>query len=432
MDTPSVRIGLDLRNFRDSGRYPVSIIVTFTRVRGLKKVWHRKYYGHPAEKYLLTEKEFASFYAARSSEIRQIRSEFVALEAKAKQIIERYGVRTAYEFELYYIHNHNPLSIKSQFELKIRELQAKGQHSTAEKYSTALYSLVEFFCQDKIKKLPDGERNIVALFADHVSFYDCTPERLQDYEDWYTGRGGSLTSVGINLRHFRHIFNRAIKAKRIPESIYPFGEDKYVIPEGEGDGVKQYMETDYKDQFLAFSIEGQRAESYDYAVFIYYAHGMNPADVFRIRKAQDLGDHIRVSTRQKTRGKRKKKLKTYLIPVNDRMRQIIARRGTRSLDPNAYLFPVLSDSMSEAEKFRAVRNASRRIDAMLGIMARRLGWTFKPTIYTLRHTFSNEYMDAGATTEELQDALMHGSKRTTEIYKHGFKLQRKKRLSAGL
>jgi hypothetical protein len=41
-------------------------------------------------------------------------------------------------------------------------------------------------------------------------------------------------------------------------------------------------------------------------------------------------------------------------------------------------------------------------------------------------------MQLGASTDELQDALAHGTAKTTENYKHGFSIERKKKLSTGL
>lgn len=407
-------ITLDKRVKPVGGRYPVSLMVTFQEIRGLKKVWKQVYYRHP-KKYYLSPSEFEGLWKSRALEIKEIRQELIRMDNRAKEIIEQYDTYTRRQFELYFLLNHNPKAVKGQFELKIDELSKTRKISSKEKYETALQSFIHFF-------------------GDGFSFYDCTSERLQDYEDDYIRDGGSLTSVGINMRCLRHIFRRAIKARLIPDSVYPFGTEEglYCIPEGEGDGSKQHLTTEQKNQFLAFEFKNAQAEMHDYAVFIYYAHGLNPADVFRLRKSQIHDDHLVLSTREKVKGKRKKKIKTYEIPLNSRMKRIIARRGVRSLNPNEFIFPLLNDEMGEEERFRKVRYMTRKIDRVLEAMARSLGWGRKPTIYTLRHTFSNEYMQAGATTEELQDALMHGSKKTTETYKHGFGLERKKNLSSEL
>jgi site-specific recombinase XerD len=58
--------------------------------------------------------------------------------------------------------------------------------------------------------------------------------------------------------------------------------------------------------------------------------------------------------------------------------------------------------------------------------------SYKPGAYVLRHSFSNAFIEMGGTTEELQDALNHGTKNTTERYKHGFTFEKKKKMSEGL
>ncbi len=429
---PLVSLSLDVRVKPVSGKFPLCVQVTFFVPKRV-----RVYYRHP-KKYYLSRDEFETIGKTRIEEIKRIRSDMNKMEQKAEMIVEKYHVFTREKFELYFLSQHLPESLAGQFEIKINELKSRNKISSTEKYETALKSFQGHFGKD-------------------VSFHDCNADGLHAYEDEYI-KTGSLTSVGINMRCLRHVFKRSIKTGIISESLYPFGE--YSIPEGDGDGVKKFMDTEQKNVFIdyAFTIGicdscGKSARKHticpfcrksilrfapdehyntlhDYALFIYLAFGLNPADVFRLRKSQIKGDHIFLRGRQKTRSK--KRIKSYTIPLHKTMLDIIWKRGVKSIGSDTYVFPVLVDTMSELEKFKAVRKIVKDINGMLKTMSSSLEWDITPTVYTLRHTFSNEFMRIGASTEELQDALMHESKRTTEIYKHGFSLSRKKKLSEGL
>lgn len=433
---PLVSLALDVRVKPVAGKYPVCIRVTFFVPKRV-----RLYYRHP-KKYYLSKEEFEQIGKTRIEEVKRIRSDMSKLEQKAELIVEKYHVFTREKFELYFLSQHLPESLAGQFEIKVNELRLKNKISSTEKYETALKSFQGYFGKE-------------------VSFHDCNTDGLHLYEEEYVKKG-SLTTVGINMRCLRHIFKRSIKAGIINESLYPFGdgEDQYCIPEGEGDGLKKFLDTDQKNLFIDYSfiigvcekcnrrIRGRVCKScksdlvqvpddhyntlHDYALFIYLAFGLNPADVFRLRKSQIKGDHIILKGREKTKSKKKKRIKTYTIPLHKTMLEIIWKHGVKSIGSDTYVFGVLSEEMNELDKFKAVRKIVHDINRMLKAMSKSLDWAITPTIYTLRHTFSNEFMQLGASTEELQDALMHGSKRTTEIYKHGFSLSRKKKLSEGL
>lgn len=453
---PTAEISLDLRVKPVEGKFPVCVKVTFTEIRKKGKHWNRQYYRHPSLKPYLTREEFDQMMdKPRHENLKDIKKAFVKLERKASDYIEKYNCITQTKFELYFLSNHKPESLAGQFEIKIKELKdakPRPKISSAENYENAIKSFEAFFGKD-------------------VSFHDCTAERLQEYEDDYVLKGGSLATVGIYMRSLRHIFNRAIKTGIIPVTLYPFGEgdDQYCIPEGDGDEVKDFLDTDEKNQFLTHKFSGWRcdnpncgrfirkeskkfpkcsmcrrgtlhpcedltySELHDYASLIYFAHGLNPADIFRLRKTQFKVDHFTLTNREKTKSKKKKKIKTYTVPLPKEAVAIVKRRESKVIgvdDP--YLFPILNDQMTEEEKFKAVRAMVRELNRMLEYLYKIYNWSVKPTVYVLRHTFSDQYMQAGATTEELQFALIHQSKRTTETYKHGFRLKSQRKLSESL
>lgn len=426
MNKPSVNIGLETRRVitigPNKGLSHIKLWVTFKVAEDGKWVWKQRPYK---TNLFCTPQEFAivadKTIKRVSTKIGDLRSLLTEIEARANHIIEKLKGNTQKKFELYFLSNHSPESLALHYEIKQKELlemQPEPKISSEEKYRTSLKSLQEFFGED-------------------VTFHSCTPQGLREYEAWYTNQDHgkkkkSLTSVGINLRHLRHIFKRVIKDGIVHPDLYPFGAgpDDYIIPEG-GDDTKKFMEVDEKEKFMIWTSPNDNLmELYDYAVFSYFAYGLNFADIAKLRKPDLKVDYIS-KDRQKSK-RRKKKMKPLVIPMHDRMLDVIKRRGNKNLIPNDFVFPILNDSMTPKEKFLRIRKLVDDTNDVLALIAKDLKMKIKPTTYTLRHSFAKQFMEMGGTTEELQDALGHGNIKTTEAYKHGFGLEKKKKFSAGL
>jgi integrase len=430
MNTPTINVRLDKRKIQKSGihkgKYPIKIFVTYRVIREGKLVYDQQPYP---TKYYATAKDYQQIFSVKkpkATELLEIREAVGELERKANDVIDRYKVTTQSDFELYFLPGKRIESITGQFKVKIDVLRNRGQISTAEKYQTALSSLLEF----------GGE---------HLTFNEITPEFLCRYQEWYLKPRKSkdkrskqkditrsTTSLAINLRHLRSIMNTAIKRKIISEDLYPFGadEEKYSIPDTQSE-VKKFLLPDEKDRFLEYEPKDPEvAEGKDYSLFCYFSNGINLADIANLRKLAIQKDYFIVE-RTKTKGKLKK-IKRIVVPLRSEHREIIKRRGKKSLIPNDYVFPILNDQMSAEDKFKAVRRFVRYTNDALAVIQKDLGFDTKLTTYTLRHTFSFMILHQGGSTEILQDALGHGSKQTTEAYKHGFTMDVKKKYSEGL
>jgi integrase/recombinase XerD len=429
---PTYYLDIERRRVISSGpnkeRSHLKLWVTFVVWENGKKRWRQRPYK---TNIFCTQEEFDQVSDERnkrpSTLIGDIRKKIVQIKSQVERIIDTLNVTTQAEFEAYFLSEYSIEAIDGEFEAKIAELEKANKFSTAEKFRTALYSLKEFFQL--------GNQEPVT-----VTYSMCTPEKLQAYEDWYTTqpkkKGSvekkSLTSVGINMRHFRHIYKRAIKKGVASATEYPFGMPPlYVIPEG-GDDTKKFLDRDEKNAFLSWRHDNDKLnELHDYAVFSYYGNGMNMSDLARLTKDRVHNDYLTID-RQKTKGKKKKK-KITVIPLHPVMKDIIQRRQKRSLIPGDYVFPILEYGSDEETIFYRIRKLVDDVNSVLALIAKDMKFEIKPTSYTLRHTFSFHFMQQeGATTEDLQDALAHGSIKTTEAYKHGFTIDRKKKFSEGL
>lgn len=425
-DPPILSIYLERRRILTSGPHAgkahIKLQVTFIAREDNKKIWIRRHYKTGVYCEVRDFDKIVDWENKRyQTHVLDARAKLRPIKNKAEEILDK--VFTQREFEAHFLAGFEVDALAPHFEQKISELKGarpRPKISSAEKYTTALKSFQDFFGQS-------------------VTFNMLTPESLQEYEDDYVSQNRdkkglkgkkSLTSVGINMRCLRHIFKRVIKKGVVPENLYPFGVNGYVIPEG-GDDTKQFMESEEKAAFLNHSFkDGRLSELHDYAVFSFFAFGINLADVARLRKTSVFKEYISID-RQKTKG-RKKKMKKHNIPLHPIMKEIIDRRGRKSLIPDDYVFPILDYNMDEEAIFYKIRDFVDNVNSMLAIIAKENNFEIRPTSYTLRHTFSFNIMEMGGTTEQLQDMLAHGSSKTTESYKHGFALSVKKKFSDGL
>jgi integrase len=412
----------------NTGKFHIKLWVTYVVVENGKKKWKQVPYQ---TKQFATLKDWEIINDNKkktvSTEVGDIRRELTKIKAKADNIITELKVRDRKTFELFFLAEHDLQMVKGQYELKINKLKQvkpEPKWSTIEKYETSLNSLIEFS-------------------HPALTFQEMDVEFLEDYLDWYTSaqyeddkllsRANKVTGAAINLRHARAIYNQAIKLKVISPELYPFGLDKFVIPEG-GDEVKKFLDEGEITKFIEYQPETDRLRYYhDFACFIYFGNGMNVVDMLTLTDDDDKGDYF-LKERVKTAGK-KKKIRRMIIPIHPIMREIIQRRRAPRilpLDPSAYIFPVLSRDMDAKTKYDQRKTFINELDKALAVISERLQFSIKVTSYVLRHSHAWAVMQMGGTTEELQDNFGHGKKETTEHYKHGFSLERKKQISEGL
>jgi integrase/recombinase XerD len=433
---PTINVSLDrrkeIKTGEHAGRYHIKVWVTFKVARGGKKAWNQQPYltqcfATPAEFELIWGKN-----KPRRSDLLEICNTLIKLESKAIDIVEK-GIWDQKTFDLLYQSEFDIQTMAGQFEYKIalllQEDKEKGKEprlSSAEKYRTAINSFMEF--------------NKEIYGHGDVTFNEVNKEWCEAYQEWYTkpveegkkkGKRKSVTSVGINMRCLRHIFRQAIDLRIIPETLYPFGPGGYIIPEGDPEQLDNFLDQDEKDKFIKHqSRDGVVAYYHDFARFIYYGNGLNIADMLSLKISNDFKEYLSIE-RIKTRGKLKK-IKRIYIPVHSVMRDVMVRWGNKTLNPNDYIFPILNNEMTPQERKLAIKRFNKYFNNACAKIAKEIGLDKKVQSYTLRHTHSFMMLLQGASTEILQDNLGHGSKLTTEKYKHRFTMDVKKKFSEGL
>lgn len=414
---PTIAIVLDKRTRLKSGLYPVSLRATFQVHEGEKKSWLRRYYktGHT-----LSQDVFDRVMSRpRTEEQTQIRADLMGIESKAVGIVKNNVVITPDLFERLFS-GASGYTVGAFFDRHIAELQEFSQVSTASSYKTAIGSLKTFAGGD-------------------FTFMEVTPDFLRRYDKWMktrvvtkkigkkeviASRGASVTTVAIYLRCLRAVFNNAIAAKAVSADLYPFGKRQFSIQTVENH--KQALSVEQKDRVL--SIEGNKAV--DFWVFSYLCNGMNFSDICRLRVG-DIHDGAIYLSRTKTINTSRVRKKIE-IPLRAEVEAIIARYGNKSLNPFDYVFPVLREGLTPLQERYKIQRFTDDTNVALRKVASDLGFAFKFTTYTARHTFASVAEQNGATKSFIQHALGHASIRTTEVYTAGFERGAKKVVSEGL
>lgn len=385
---PVISVFLDTRRTNKTKLFPVKLRATFQVIRKGKKAWVQKYY--PLKKYC-SKSDFKSIQSIpRTTKQKDIKNAMLAAQQKANKILASHTYINIELFDRLYNSAGNFESVASVFTIKIGELDKEGRVGTADLYRAVKNSL------------PEG-----------LSFYEVTSDWIRKYT-----KGRNLTTAAIYLRHLRAIYNKAISMRLVNSDLYPFGRGGYVIKKTKSRKIA-LSEVD-KNRLIKIKDPGLRWVI-DMWLVSYYCYGLNMTDVCMLR-VKDLKDDVLIISRAKTGSE-------LIIPLRGEVKEIIARHGNRTLNPNDYVFPVLQEGLTARQIKNRVKDFTKAVNAGLKKVREKLELNIKLTTYTARHTSAMMALRKGASLELIQEMLGHGSKLTTQDYMSGFDLDTKRAIS---
>ena len=91
------------------------------------------------------------------------------------------------------------------------------------------------------------------------------------------------------------------------------------------------------------------------------------------------------------------------------MKRIINDWGTKSDDPDDYIFPALTKGMSALVQYQQLGLFVRSVNDWMAKIKIKLGIKRTVTTYVARHTFSTVLKKAGVSTGYIREALGHTS-----------------------
>ncbi len=204
-------------------------------------------------------------------------------------------------------------NVYAGFDSKIKELAASGRYGSASQYKST---------KNMIYKYMSGLE---------LTFYHIDVNWLDSY---YRARSksASVSTVSLDLRNLKAIYNIAKEQDDRLIIKYPFGKGKYQIPEGSASRNIGLSDVSLK------KIQDFKSDNYylqtarDYFMFSYYSNGLNLKDILLLEKGQET------FTRAKSRNTAKKEVKMY-AEHNEHQLDIISRhKGS-----GKYFFNVLND-----------------------------------------------------------------------------------------
>jgi integrase/recombinase XerD len=410
---PVVSIMLDTRKANKDKLFPIKLRATFQKGKGKDKKWVQRYY--PLKQYV-SKADWKVINGGNPRSIIQQRAKKVLVEAlaRANKILENHTIVTLEIFHRLYTGASNLEDVGGIFDIRIADLQRQGRIGSRDIYRAV--------------------KNSIQKFSPGVTFFEINSEWLRRYELWLRSHHEgdkvvkiSGTTIGIYLRHLRAIFNLAIDMKLVNRDLYPFGHGGYIIKKTQARKIS--LSEDDKNRLLMITDPDLRY-AVDFWMLSYYCFGLNMADI-ALMKVRDLKDDLLIIGREKKKNTDTSG-KMMVIPIRVEVKEIIARWGNKTLNPDDYVFPVLTTGLSPEQMKDRTKDFTKSVNAGLKRVAEKLNLNIKLTTYTARHTFATMALRGGASIELIQDMLGHGSKTTTQNYLSGFDVEPKKAVSAKL
>lgn len=394
---PTINIWLDTRRAKKGKKYPVKIRITSQRQR----------YYYPTN-INLTEDEFENAVSFKPApRLKDAHLKMFELERQATATVNKIVDELHTEFSIGLFEKHLNLNTGNYndvfqcYKRKIAQLNQRGQIKTAQGYETGANAL----------KLFTGREQLV--------FSEIDKTFLQNLETYLLGKKKSLTTIGIYARYLRSIYNEAIDDKLVSQELYPFGRNKYQIPQP-ANNKRALPDTDLIKLFQ-YTPEENTWEEYakDMWMLSLLCQGMNMKDIANLRYKNIQDDKI-LFTREKTKRTKKAGQIPIVVYLDDEAKQIISKWGTDNISPNQFVFPIYADDNTPLKNLRNVEQQIKMINKYMRKIAATLEIKQDFTFYAARHSFATTLKRQGRSTEEIQEFLGHTDKKTTERYLASF------------
>lgn len=390
----TAKIVLDTRRVKQNNTFPLKLRITFQR--------EFKDFRIGVD---LSQEEYNQMLnpKSRNDKLREVKILIQARENEAHDIIRALPIFTFRAFSKILNGDKTAKKLKSIYELMedyITELKADDRVSTSSSYQTALNALKNF---SKRLRYEDIDKDFLEKFTNHM-----------------LSQGRSVTTIGIYLRSFRTIVNKAIDLGYIHKSDYPFKRGKYQIPSGKN--VKKALKISQIEELLAYpTISGTNQDrAKDLWIFSYLCNGMNVKDICRL-KHRDITKNTITFIRAKTERTSRSNLTPIVIkPVKEAF-EIITKWGNPQASNDTYVFPFLQESKNAVDERRIVQNITRNINKHMSIIGRELGFEIELTTYVARHSYSTVLKRSNLVSiDYISESLGHKDRKTTQHYLDSF------------
>jgi len=401
-----ITLVLDTRREKKKGKYPVKL-----------RVWDKL--SRKAKQYStglnLTEREFEGAWATKKTrkEFLPVKNDLKTIEAKAEAIAREMKLFIFKEFERKMFRKvGDEDNILTSYQKAIDRYDHLQQYGTKIVYNCALKSIKEFLKESTGKEI-----------TKRVSFFEVTPEWLQDYEKYMIGKmENSPTTVSMYVRTLRTLFNNAIEVGDIPKEIYPFGKSKYIVPNNRN--IKKALTINELRKLREASPSSpDQQKARDYFLLSFACNGMNMKDIAMLRwenLEEDSNGRKIVYYREKIKTTAKQDRVPTVVYLTELAEELLTRLSSEGRSKDGYIFPILDKKLSDAENYIKIKNFTRFINQHLKKLAKEIKLTGDISTYFARHSFATIAIQSGASMEFVSEALSHRDLKTTQNYFAGF------------
>ncbi|WP_303015022.1 site-specific integrase [uncultured Bacteroides sp.] len=384
-DGVSVLTVLDTRRAKKSGLFPVKVQVVFRR--------KQKYYSTGKE---LSKEDWGRLLKAKSKLLTEIRADIESSFSIIKQQVNELILKGEFSIEALSIRlgrQIKDMNLRNAFILKMEELKDNEQASTYLNYQSALKSLENFG-------------------GTCIPLERITVDWLKRCERRWISEGKSYSSISIYFRALKCILNRAVHDGILKESSFPFGKNKYEIPEGYG--RKLALTLPEIKKVMSYRDDTKDVEEFrDLWVFSYLCNGINFMDLLFLQYSNIVdGEICFVRSKTSRTAKHSKEIRATITPE---MWNIIHKWGNPQSSPQTYIFKYAKGTENAFERVRLVRRIVTKCNRRLKKIAMNTGIS-QLTTYTARHSFATVLKRAGAKTSYISESLGHSNLSVTENY----------------
>lgn len=384
-DGVSILTVLDARRAKKNGLFPIKVQVVYRR--------KQKYYSTGKE---LSKDDWKRLLKAKSQLLTEIRTDIESSFSIIKQQVNELIQKGEFNFETLSIRlgrQAKDMNLRTAFNLKMKELKENEQASTYLNYRSALKSLENF----------DGT---------NIPLERITMDWLKRCERFWISKGKSFSSVSIYFRALKCILNRAVQDGVLKETSFPFGKNKYEIPEGYGRKLALTL-PEIKNVMSYQDGTNDLEEFRDLWFFSYLCNGINFMDLLFLQYSNIVDGEIRF-IRSKT-SRTTKHSKEICATITPEMWDIISKWGNPNVSPQTYIFKYAKGTENSFEKVRLVRRIVTKCNRRLKKIAQATGLN-QLTTYTARHSFATVLKRGGAKTSYISESLGHSNLAVTENY----------------
>ena len=266
----------------------------------------------------------------------------------------------------------------------------------------------------KTKEAIKYTKNRLEDFKPGISVGDVTVSFLKRFEKKRLSEGTSQATIDHHMRNLRLVINYYRDVERIipKEYDYPFGKgrfsvsswfpDKPVLEEPEIISVIELEEFETKD------LEYAR----DIWLLLYRCNGANFADLLRMKWDQIKGDYI-VFTRKKTESTRKSNKRNIVIPLTDKLKELIEKIGVKS---SPFILGLLPEEYTDRFFDNKNHKIKQLINRDLAKIQTKLNLSTPLQLGKARDCYASTLHRNGESVDDISKMLGHGNSIVTERY----------------